>query len=659
GYDNSLCGAPQDAEHNWWGAADGPAPAGSGEVILGAAVDWEPRLIEEYDTHVTCGLQRRGTEVAAVSPTECVSSQNPCIEGIPFEITRTDTDLMRGFTVTFELSDPLDLCDGLNSIDEGPYLDGIGSTQFQTHDDGGGAYTVHCVLLGEPCGATDPTGTLFTIDVGKLAGSSDGEGTITVTSVELRNCDNQPISADAGAAATVTVNTEPPAAVADLATTQVKEGNDTDGTTQITVSFTAPSDPDLDLIEVYRAPFDSYPEYAGTAPAVPTYPPGSPWTLTAVTANGQTDEPAERGFWYYVLFATDTCGNVSEASNLTAGALNYHLGDVSDGETPGQGDNQVSTQDLSLLGSTYWKLDGEDGFQNYCDVGPTADYSEDGRPTPDDEIGFEDLMLFGMNYELVGVAGEEPQSTPPVLTEAEQPELVLIWDRPGAGGAAEGRTARLRLEGHETAVKGLRAVVAWEDRTIELADVGWGALFDEQPAMVFRMHRAGSGSVEIDAAAIGSDLTLHGSGDVAVLRFRGSGIDSEAGPVLGTSELRDVQNRDLCAGPEVVTESPAPPDAEEATRIVETRFVGVQPNPFLGQTEIVFRLAEALPVQIQIFDAGGRLVRTLADGVLQPGEHRLGWNGRLQSGARANVGVYLCTFRVEGAGRTTKLFHYR
>ncbi|MBD3235228.1 MAG: hypothetical protein GF330_00800, partial [Candidatus Eisenbacteria bacterium] len=47
GYDNSLCGAPQDAEHNWWGAADGPAPAGSGEVILGAAVDWEPRLIEE------------------------------------------------------------------------------------------------------------------------------------------------------------------------------------------------------------------------------------------------------------------------------------------------------------------------------------------------------------------------------------------------------------------------------------------------------------------------------------------------------------------------------------------------------------------------------------------------------------------------------------
>lgn len=592
GYDNSLCGAPQDAEHNWWDAADGPSPGGSGEIILGAAVDWEPILIEEYDTAVTCGLQRRGTEVAAVSPVECVSTQNPCVENIPFEITRTEAALMRGFTVTFQLSDPLDLCDELSSIHEGPYLDNVGSTQFQTHDDGGGVYTVHCVIMGEPCGATETTGTLFMIDVAKKVGSDDGEGTITVTSVELRDCDNQPISASAGAAATVTVNCEPPAAVADLATTQVKVGNDADGTTQIEVTFTAPRDPDLDLVEVYRAPFDSYPEYAGAAPGVPSYPPEAPWTLTAVSAGGQYDQPSERGFWYYVVFTTDTSGNVSAASNLSAGSLNYHLGDVSDGVTPGQGDNEVSTGDVSLLGSTYWLSDGEDGFLNYCDVGPTTDYSEDGRPTPDDLIGFEDLMIFGMNYELVGVAGEQPHAIAPAPHGAEQPQLVLVWDEPSAAGPESGRTARLRLEGNETAVKGLRAVIAWEDRTLELADVSWGELFDQQAAMIFRTHREFGGELRIDAAAIGTGLTVQGSGDVAILRFRGAEVLIDAGPQLARADLRDVQNRPLGEAPDVLAGSPVLPQSDAPAHSAETRFVGVRPNPLLQTAEIAFTLAQ-------------------------------------------------------------------
>ena len=66
---------------------------------------------------------------------------------------------------------------------------------------------------------------------------------------------------------------------------------------------------------------------------------------------------------------------------MTSGTLGYHLGDVSNGVTPGQGDNQVTTADVSLLGAHYGAMGATlVGFE-YIDVGPTTDNSTNGRPT--------------------------------------------------------------------------------------------------------------------------------------------------------------------------------------------------------------------------------------------------------------------------------------
>jgi hypothetical protein len=656
GYDNTASGAEQNAEYNWWGAADGPSPVGSGEIILGPAVDSDPILIEEYDTHVTCGLQRRGNEVGPQSPSECVSIDNPCVEDIPFAITRSDAAHMRGFTVTFSLSTEIDLCDGLNSIAEGTYLNGIGNTHFEKHDDGGGFYTVDCAILGLPCGATASSGTLFTIDVKKASGQPDGTGTIAMSAVTLRDCDNLPIAADMGSAATVTVDTQPPAAVADLAASQVKSGNDTDGTTEITLSFTAPGD--ANVVQVYRAPFGYYPEYdddGGVVPAAPSYPPGSPWALTSVTATGQNDNPPQRDFWYYVAFTQDACGNWSAVSNRTGGTLNYHLGDVSDGVSPPDANNTVGTEDISRLSGTYWKSYGEGGYLNDCDVGPTTDYSVDTRPTTDNAIGFEDLMVFGINFGQVSFQGEGKHASVTDAGIGEHPELVLTVDgqqvKPG-----EILTARLLLEGNEVAVKGLHSVIAYEARELELLDVVWGGLLSDYGPGIFCRHMSGEGTVVLDAAVLGQGLTLHGSGEVAVLQFRAHG--SDALPSLDVADLRGVNNRFLNLVAEPVTVKPVP-GSDEITQPLRTEFLGARPNPFLGTTEIVFSLATETAVSLRIYDAGGRLVRTLVDGAMSPGEHRVAWNGRLNSGGRASVGVYMCTFRAGEAEQSTKLFHYR
>ena len=121
--------------------------------------------------------------------------------------------------------------------------------------------------------------------------------------------------------------------------------------------------------------------------------------------SGSTDLPAARDFYYYVAYVQDGYGTWSVASNMTTGTLNYFLGDVSDGVTAGHGNNQVSTEDISLLGSHYG-LDGDAvGPYNYLDVGPTTDYSVNARPQTDNVIGFEDLLMVRPQLPS-GLAGE-------------------------------------------------------------------------------------------------------------------------------------------------------------------------------------------------------------------------------------------------------------
>jgi len=68
-----------------------------------------------------------------------------------------------------------------------------------------------------------------------------------------------------------------------------------------------------------------------------------------------------------------------------------------------------------------------------------------------------------------------------------------------------------------------------------------------------------------------------------------------------------------------------------------------RPNPFVAGatlTSIQFRLSNTSPARVQIFDASGRVVRTLHDGILPPGAHSLVWNGLDDAGHEVGAGVY-------------------
>jgi subtilisin family serine protease len=79
-------------------------------------------------------------------------------------------------------------------------------------------------------------------------------------------------------------------------------------------------------------------------------------------------------------------------------------------------------------------------------------------------------------------------------------------------------------------------------------------------------------------------------------------------------------------------------------------FVTSQPNPTTGATTLSFSLARTGEVNLAVYDASGREVRTLLSGRREPGSYSVRWDGRDASGRPAASGVYF--YRLSTPERT-------
>ena len=71
------------------------------------------------------------------------------------------------------------------------------------------------------------------------------------------------------------------------------------------------------------------------------------------------------------------------------------------------------------------------------------------------------------------------------------------------------------------------------------------------------------------------------------------------------------------------------------------------PNPFNPSTQIRFDLASPADVTLQVFDALGRAVATLAQGPFPAGTHSLEWNGTNAAGRAVPSGIYVYRLRTD------------
>ena len=83
------------------------------------------------------------------------------------------------------------------------------------------------------------------------------------------------------------------------------------------------------------------------------------------------------------------------------------------------------------------------------------------------------------------------------------------------------------------------------------------------------------------------------------------------------------------------------------------------PNPFNPETNFGFRIADFGFTTLRIYDISGRLVKTLLEQELAPGEYRFTWDGRNESGRVLASGVYLYRLRAGDFVQTRKLILLR
>lgn len=613
-----------DWEESWirWvkpDASDNIVATGSFATAADGPVDMtvDPVTGDLYYIAINTNQIRRvrylGDQVLPITTGLCLSSSTPCVT-IPVHLTGISSQAARSASVTIQLNGGLSLCGA--GIQPGDWLDGFGSSFFVV-DNGGGSYTIDQSILGEPCGVIEG-GVLFTLEV---TGTTEGTANVTVTDAILRGCANEDLAVISGAVAQFPVDYTGPAAIGDLSAVRVGAGNDNDGTTRVSVTFSAPGD--ATVLEVYRAGFGNYPEYddapgAGAIPAVPSYPPAAPWTLASIGSGGGFDNPPSRDFWYYVAFTKDACGNVSAASNLTQGALNYHLGDVSDGLTNCAGDNDVGTPDVSFLGAHYGEALGASDPLACLDVGPTTNLTLAARPATDNVLNFEDLILIAINF------GAVSKPVPP-LAEAPVGRNALAVTLHEAAPGADVVEAVLEMTGAGN-VQGLSTRLGWNPQVVEPIGFQAGTWLEAQAGVLLS-----PGPGVLDAALLGvGPAGLRGEGELAIVRFR---VLGPGDPGIGLLELhaRDRENQPVEFGQE--------PRAEAPPALV-TGLHPVAPNPIRSGTTLEFTMAKPGEVDLSIYSVGGRHLKTLFRGVVEPGVHTVRWNGTDDEGRRLSAGVY-------------------
>jgi len=76
---------------------------------------------------------------------------------------------------------------------------------------------------------------------------------------------------------------------------------------------------------------------------------------------------------------------------------------------------------------------------------------------------------------------------------------------------------------------------------------------------------------------------------------------------------------------------------------------GNYPNPFNPSTNIMFDLGIRSNVNVHIYSLLGHEIATISQHNLNPGSHKVVWNGLDNHGKNVSSGVYL--YKVEAAGK--------
>jgi len=101
--------------------------------------------------------------------------------------------------------------------------------------------------------------------------------------------------------------------------------------------------------------------------------------------------------------------------------------------------------------------------------------------------------------------------------------------------------------------------------------------------------------------------------------------------------------------------SSVPTSVEARPQPSHRLMLAASPNPTTGSTAIAFSLTASGPTRLVLFDARGRLVRTLLEGPLSAGPHTVSWDGRDERGSILPASVYFASLESRGGELNRKI----
>jgi hypothetical protein len=94
---------------------------------------------------------------------------------------------------------------------------------------------------------------------------------------------------------------------------------------------------------------------------------------------------------------------------------------------------------------------------------------------------------------------------------------------------------------------------------------------------------------------------------------------------------------------------------EAGAPLLAFRLHKAAPNPFAQRSTMAFDLPQSSVVRLGVYDAAGRLVRTLADETLSAGKHERAWDRSDLRGRSVSAGVYFVRLEAAGFAATEKI----
>jgi hypothetical protein len=270
-------------------------------------------------------------------------------------------------------------------------------------------------------------------------------------------------------------------------------------------------------------------------------------------------------------------------------------------------------------------------------VGPTTDLSVEARPTTDDVLDFEDLIVFSIEFQALSapIAGAVP-------ARSEFSVDRLLLGAPARVTAGDELQVPITLQG-AGALQGVSVRLAWDPAVVRPVGILTGGALARVGGIALEPRPGG-----FDAALLGKRETGW-TGEMVLGSVRFEALAAGDPKIrIESADGRDAANHKLPL-------ATAAPEEKKAPRV--SFLAPVAPNPVRGAAVVAFGLARRGPVELAIYSVDGRRVRSLLHEDRDAGEYRIEWDGRDQGGRRVAAGVYYLRL-VAGPTRVTRSLVY-